>query len=141
MKWTLFSLCFLFLVTAQAQSVEGRWATVDDETGQKKSIVSLAVINGKLQGTIEKLLLPEDQGKLCVNCSGDQKNQPIEGMQIVSDLSLEDNQWSDGTILDPKNGKEYSCIIALEQADKLKVRGYLGFSIIGRTQYWYRLGD
>lgn len=141
MKWTLFSLYFVFLVTAQAQSVEGRWATVDDETGQKKSIVSLAVVNGKLQGTIEKLLLAEDQGKLCVNCSGDQKNQPIEGMQIVSDLSLEDNQWSDGTILDPKNGKEYSCIIALEQADKLKVRGYLGFSIIGRTQYWYRLED
>ena len=141
MKWTLVCCSLFFFGGLQAQSVEGKWATVDDETGEKKSIVSIEVMDGKLQGTIVELLLPEDQGKLCVNCTGKKKNQPIQGMQIVNDLEKDGDEWSDGTILDPKNGKEYSCIISLEEANKLKVRGYLGFSIIGRTQYWYRVED
>lgn len=141
MKWILFCFSLVLFSGLQAQGVEGRWATVDDETGEKKSIVNLTVIDGKLSGTIESLLLAEDKGKLCVNCSGSKKNQPIAGMEILSGLEKDGNEWNDGTILDPKNGKEYSCIVALESEDKLKVRGYLGFSIIGRTQYWYRLKD
>lgn len=141
MKWILFCCSLVLFSTLQAQSVEGRWATVDDETGEQKSIVSLAIVDGKLEGTIEALLLAEDQGKLCINCTGANKNQPIAGMKIVSGLEKDGEEWNDGTILDPKNGKEYSCIVALESDDKLKVRGYLGFSIIGRTQYWHRLKD
>jgi len=58
---------------------------------------------------------------------------------IVRGLSKEGDEWTNGKILDPKNGKLYKCYIALEEENKLKLRGYIGFSLIGRTEYWYRV--
>ena len=94
------------------------------------------VENGKLYGRIERLLLPEDAGKLCVECEGDNKNKPIEGLVIVQGLEKDGDSWIDGSILDPANGKNYSCTISLNQDCTLNVRGYLGFSLLGRTQVW-----
>ncbi|MEM7660525.1 MAG: DUF2147 domain-containing protein, partial [Bacteroidota bacterium] len=47
-------------------------------------------------------------------------------------------EYEDGKILDPENGTVYGCNVELEETDKLKVRGYVGFSLLGRTQYWLR---
>src|SRR5690554_5289641 len=49
------------------------------------------------------------------------------------------NEYDGGTILDPNTGKEYKSYIALESEDILKVRGYIGFSLMGRSQYWHRV--
>ena len=68
-------------------------------------------------------------------------NQPIEGLVIVRGLSKDGDEWNDGKILDPKNGKLYKCYITLEEENKLKLRGYIGFSLIGRTEYWNRLQE
>lgn len=122
----------------QPTSVEGLWITQDDETGKKKSEVLLYKEDGKLYGKIVRLLLPEDQGKRCENCKGDDKNQPIEGLVIVKDLVIEDQVWEEGTIMDPKSGKVYDCFLSLEDSKTLKVRGFLGFSLLGRTQIWKR---
>ena len=122
----------------QADSIEGIWVTRDDETGKQKSEVLIYKENGKLFGKITKLLLQEDEGKKCVNCKGENKDQPIEGMVIINDLQLDDETWEDGTILDPKSGKVYDCLIGFEDSNTLKVRGYLGFSLLGRTQIWKR---
>ena len=103
----LLFIAYIFFNTIQPSSVEGVWITQDDETGQKKSEVLLYEENGKLYGKILKLLLPGDQGKLCKECKGDNKNKPIEGLVIVNDLLLDDGTWEDGTILDPKSGKVY----------------------------------
>ena len=127
------SLAFL---TVQADPVVGSWISIDDATGTKKSEINLYIENGKLYGKIEKLLLPEDQGKICVECKGSEKNQPIEGLVIVQGLEKEGASWTDGTILDPANGKRYSCTISLNANGTLNVRGYLGISILGRTQVW-----
>ena len=127
------SLAFL---TVQADPVVGSWISIDDATGTKKSEINLYIENGKLYGKIEKLLLPEDQGKICVECKGSEKNQPIEGLVIVQGLEKEGASWTDGTILDPANGKRYSCTISLNTDGTLNVRGYLGISILGRTQVW-----
>ena len=127
------SLAFL---TVQADPVVGSWTSVDDATGTEKSEINLYIENGKLYGKIEKLLLPEDQGKICVECKGSEKNQPIEGLVIVQGLEKEGDSWTDGTILDPANGKRYSCTISLNADGTLNVRGYLGISILGRTQVW-----
>ena len=132
---TLF-LSFLFAV--QTPSVEGTWINIDDETGVKKSEITLYVEDGKLYGRIERLLLPEDQGKICSNCKGKDKDQPIEGLIIVKGLSKDGNQWTAGDILDPANGKSYDCTIKLDDANTLNVRGFLGFSFLGRTQIWQR---
>lgn len=128
-------LSFVFL-TAQTNPVEGQWISVDDETGKEKSEISLYVENGKLYGRIEALLLPEDQGKMCVECKGAEKGKPIVGLVIVQGLEKEGNSWTDGTILDPANGKRYSCNISLNADGTLDVRGYLGFALLGRTQVW-----
>ena len=127
------SLAFL---TVQADPVVGSWTSVDDATGTEKSEINLYIENGKLYGKIEKLLLPEDKGKICVECKGSEKNQPIEGLVIVQGLEKEGDSWTDGTILDPANGKRYSCTISLNADGTLNVRGYLGISILGRTQVW-----
>ena len=138
MMSTIFLYLALLLTYTQTDSVEGVWITQDDETGKKKSEVLLYKENGKLYGKIINLLLPEDQGKLCENCKGENKNKPIVGLVIVNDLTLENDSWEDGTILDPKSGKVYDCYLTLEEENTLKVRGYLGFSLLGRTQIWTR---
>ena len=126
---------------AQAPSAVGRWTTIDDETKKPKSVITIWEENGKLFGKIEKLFLApdEEQNPLCDKCEGALKNQPIIGMTILRDLKKDDDEWTGGTVLDPANGKTYKCKIAVEDGGKkLKVRGYIGMSLLGRTQYWVR---
>ena len=51
---------------------------------------------------------------------------------------VEPGLWKEGTIYDPESGKTYSCKLTLESPKRLKVRGFIGFSFIGRTQIWTR---
>lgn len=122
-----------------SQQVLGKWKTIDDETGKAKSVVEIfKATDGKIYGKIVKILTPGQENKKCTECDGSNKNKPIVGMIIINGLSKDGDEFSGGTILDPNNGKKYKCYITLEGKDKLKVRGYLGVSLIGRTQYWYR---
>ena len=134
----MFAIILAALLSFQTSSVQGTWVNIDDETGVEKSEITLYVENGKLYGKIERLLLPEDQGKVCEKCKGKEKNQPIEGLIIVKGLVKDGEVWTDGKILDPANGKSYDCTIKLDDSNTLNVRGYLGFSFIGRSQVWKR---
>lgn len=132
--------CFVLVLTiaAQAQSTSdiiGKWTTVDDETGQAKSTVEIfKKSDGKYYGKIIKLLQkPENDN--CVNCKDDRKNKPLLGLEIIRGLKKEGNEFAGGTITDPKTGKTYKCIIT-RNGEKLNVRGYIGLSLIGRTQTW-----
>jgi uncharacterized protein (DUF2147 family) len=122
-----------------SQEVIGKWKTIDDVTGKEKSILEIYEKDGKIYAKVLRLLTPGEENKICEECSGDNKNKPIVGMIVIDGLTKDDDEWNGGTILDPKNGKVYKCYITLEEANKLKVRGYIGFSLIGRTQYWYRV--
>lgn len=124
--------------SAQAQ-VTGKWKTIDDETGKAKSIVEIYESNGKLYGKIVEILNPAKKGSKCTECEGADKGKPIEGLVIIKGLTKDGNEWTDGDILDPTKGKLYSCTLKLDGKDKLKVRGYLGVSLLGRTQYWTRV--
>ncbi len=139
----IYIIGFLFITSifyAQNQSVLGKWKTIDDETGKAKAIIDIYEKSGKIYGKVVTIIEEEHKGDLCVNCSGEDKNKPIVGMVIIKGLSREgNNEYGSGKILDPKNGKIYKCFIQLEEKDKLKVRGYIGFSILGRTQFWYRV--
>lgn len=134
----MYAIILAALLSFQTSSVQGTWVNIDDETGVEKSEITLYVENGKLYGKIERLLLPEDQGKVCEKCKGKEKNQPIEGLIIVKGLVKDGEVWTDGKILDPANGKSYDCTIKLDDTNTLNVRGYLGFSFIGRSQVWKR---
>jgi uncharacterized protein (DUF2147 family) len=119
----------------------GRWQTIDDATKKPKSIVTIWEDGGKLYGKIEQLLdpKPEDPNPVCKKCEGDKKDQPILGMQILWGMKKDGKTWSGGRILDPNNGKVYRCnLTPVDGGKKLEVRGYIGISLIGRTQTWLR---
>ncbi|MEO1626989.1 MAG: DUF2147 domain-containing protein [Bacteroidota bacterium] len=131
-------LLFLALSAFAQQSPVGIWRTVDDVTGEAKSHLEIFEKDGRLHGKVVKLLeSPEDT--ICEECPGDKKNKPLMGMEILWGLKPYKEYWSYGKIMDPENGKTYKCSVWLESADKLKVRGYIGVSALGRNQYWYRV--
>ena len=143
MKFTLTILVIFVAATLFAQDLSpiGKWKTIDDETGEAKSIISVWKQDGKLFGTIESLFLEpdEDPNPLCDECKGDLYNKPVIGMTILNNLKQDGNEWNGGTIMDPDNGKTYKCKIeVIENGSKLMVRGFIGFSLLGRTQYWLK---
>ncbi len=135
----MFGFLMLGMIFMMAQSPVGKWKTWDDETGKAKSIVEIyKKSDGKYYGKIVQLLVTPENDK-CVKCEGALYNKPLIGLEILQGLEKDDEEYEDGTITDPKTGKEYSCYIELVNTNKLKVRGYIGFSLIGRTQYWTRV--
>ncbi len=118
-----------------------QWRTVDDETGKAKALVEFSKSsNGTYTATIKKLLDPKAK-TVCTECSGSQKNKPMEGLDIVQNLKLDKgNKYTGGTILDPKSGKTYKMNAEMASNGKtLKVRGYIGVAALGRNQTWYRV--
>jgi uncharacterized protein (DUF2147 family) len=134
---TIFSL--FFLSSLMAQSPVGVWKTIDDDTGEAKSHVEIYEQNGEYFGKIVKLL-QKDPESVCIECKGDKKDKPVLGMVILESLQPTSDYWSNGTIMDPENGKEYGCSIWFEkgETEELKVRGkhWTGFY---RTQTWHRV--
>lgn len=118
----------------------GVWKTIDDKTGQAKSIVEISEQNGELTGKVVKVLQSEQgPNPICKECDGERKNQPVTGMTIIWGMKKDGDVWSGGKILDPKNGKIYGCKMhVIEGGNKLEVRGFIGFSFLGRTQVWER---
>lgn len=133
------SIFFFTILSAQSQTVIGKWKTFDDETQKAQSIVEIYEQSGKIYGKVIDILERENKKRVCVNCSGNDKDKPILGMIVIKGLSKKGSEYTDGKILDPKSGKLYQCFITLETRDKLKVRGYIRISLFGRTQYWYRM--
>ncbi len=125
-------------LSASAQSPVGRWKTIDDNTGQVKSIVEITqAANGTLSGRVAQVL-QSDRGPnpTCDKCSGERRNRPITGMTILWDLRPDGSEWSGGTILDPANGKTYRSKAKLLDANRLGVSGCVAF--ICREQVWQR---
>lgn len=132
----------MFLISSSmiyAQSIAGLWQTIDDETGNAVSQVEISEKNGKFYGKVVKLL-PAATVTTCDKCEGEDKGRPIEGMQILWDMKPYKDYWSYGKIMDPKSANTYKCSIWLE-GDKLKVRGYIGVSLIGRNQVWHKVKE
>lgn len=115
--------------------ITGRWSSVDDITGKPRSVVEITVRNGKAYGRIVDLYDKTQLEAVCDLCPGDRKDQRILGLEVIRDMVADGDEWDDGTILDPENGKEYSCKLWVEDGT-LKVRGYIAF--LYRTQTWVR---
>ena len=126
---------------ADSASPVGLWKTIDDETGEVKSLVRISEEGGSLVGTIDKLFPKpgKDPNPVCDKCPGDKKDKPILGMVFLWGLTQQGEEWSGGSILDPDNGKTYKCKVRVEgTGGTLTVRGYIGFSLLGRSQTWIR---
>lgn len=117
----------------------GVWKTIDDESGKVKSLVEISDKNGTISGRILKIYLQpwEGENPVCRQCPGVKKGSKIVGMAILWGFQKNGINWTDGSILDPGNGKTYTSSIWLENKDTLKVRGYWGPFF--RTQTWRRM--
>jgi len=136
LRCLLLSACGLLLNgVSDAQSVLGRWVTIDDNTGERKAIVEITERGGKVYGHLIHLFDAARRDKTCTLCEDDRKNKPIVGLEIMRGLMRDGDEWEDGTIIDPENGKEYDCRIWVENGT-LKLRAYLAF--LYRTQTWVR---
>ncbi len=125
---------------AQSSTPVGVWKTVN-EKGEAEGLVRIVEVAGELRGTVEKVFSPPapDANPLCLDCSGERKGRPVIGMEILSGLRWDGVQYSGGEILDPDNGKSYRCRMrVVDEGRKLEVRGYIGISLLGRTQVWLR---
>jgi uncharacterized protein (DUF2147 family) len=140
-------IAFSFFASAQAVPVSkpvptspvGRWKTVDDSTGKVKSIVAIHEENGKLNGTIEELFDPPVPHPTCYLCTGDLKDRPLVGLQVLSGFVQDGDQWNGGQVLDPETGKIYRASITLEDGGKkLRLHGYFLVTLLGRTEHWWR---
>lgn len=121
-----------------ADSAVGTWKSIDDESHQAKALIQISEdANGVLSGKIVKLLQHPDA--VCDKCEGALKGKPDLGMTILWGLKPDSGHWSGGRILDPKSGKVYSAKMKLlDGGKKLEVRGFLGISMLGRSQVWER---
>ena len=135
--------CVFSMVSVAAVSPVGKWQTIDDKSGEPKSIIEISSVDNVLEGKILELLDPKS-APICKKCSGEKANQPLVGMIILWNVTGAENKksWGGGKILDPKKGKTYSVKLTLQKGgNELKVRGYIGAPFIGRTQVWKKLND
>ena len=117
----------------------GLWKTIDDKTGTPKGLVRIYEQDGRFFGKVEASVKAEDSLERCDKCSGERKDKPVVGMVILRGLKKSGSEYSGGDILDPDSGVVYRCSFKLaEQGTKLLVRGYIGLSILGRSQVWIR---
>lgn len=137
-KLALFAL-LLGCLQINAQSVVGKWKTIDDKTGKAKSVVEIYESNGKVYGKVVEIVDPAKRDKKCEKCEGTDKNKPVLGLVIIKGLSKDGAEYNGGKIVDPETGSVYKCFIKLEGKDKLTVRGYMGIALIGRSQTWIRV--
>ncbi|MBP9153034.1 MAG: DUF2147 domain-containing protein [Flavobacteriales bacterium] len=126
---------FIFQSFAQRTSPVGKWKTVDDNTGKTKSVVEIYQKGGKLFGKVLELFDPPKPNPVCEECAKEDARhmKPIVGLEIIRNMQKDGNEYEDGDILDPENGKVYKCKIWVEEG-KLMVRGYIAF--LYRTQKW-----
>ncbi len=154
-KTILFSLALLsmasLLVAADADDVLGTWLTAESDDGRAK--VEFVKKGNRYNGTIIWLEQPnyppdDDEGMAGQpkvdreNPKSEHRKRPIIGLVLAGGFEYtEDNLWENGTIYDPNNGKTYKCKMWFLDADTLKVRGFIGFSLLGRTEIWTRAKD
>lgn len=138
------ALCLGIAGSALAQATPaGLWKTIDDDTGQEKSLVRITDLDGVFTGKVEKILNEAKTDARCEKCTDERRNQPVLGMTILRGVKADpDNKavFQGGDILDPNNGKTYRVRLKpVDSGKKLEVRGYIGTPLLGRTQTWIRV--
>jgi uncharacterized protein (DUF2147 family) len=135
-----FSAIFPSQTIAQYSGDEiiGIWETPGDDNGR----IEIYKSGNKYSGKIVWLKRKEENGQVLTDKNNPDKSlqsRPIIGLEILKGFVFKDNIWQDGEIYDPKSGNTYSCQLSLQDKNTLKVRGYIGFSLLGRTEYWKKV--
>lgn len=132
------SFCVVAAFGQNKDAVLGKWLNATSE-GQIEIYKRADKYFGKLiwikEPNDEKGKPKTDQK----NPNANLKSKPILGLEILKDFVFEDGKWTDGTVYDPKTGKTYSCNLSMKENGQLSIRGYIGVSLIGRSETWKRV--
>jgi uncharacterized protein (DUF2147 family) len=140
----LSSLIVLLLINevaaaqVNADDIVATWLT----SGKEPAKIQIYKSVERYYGKITWLKYPEVNGKQPLDINNPDKtkrNTPIIGLVILKGFRFDDDEWEDGKVYDPKSGKTYSCYLSLRDKNTLKIRGYVGISLIGRTEIWTRV--
>lgn len=143
-KFLSIFLLFSFSHISFAQDITGVWQSVDDLTGAPKGQVEITQeSDGTYTGKITKITprtgyTPKE---FCINCPAPYTNKPILGLNVITKLKhKKDLLYTGGKILDPNSGRVYSLTAKLSNnGQRLHLRGYVGVSVLGRSQIWIRV--
>ncbi len=150
MKKTIF-VCLLLLlgITGMASAQKSKSASKLTPLGvwtnaEKKATFEIYQNGNKLFGKIVSLTLPNDaNGKPKTDSENPDpklRSRPRLGLVFLKDFTYDgDNKWDDGTIYNPEDGKTYSCYMKMINANTMEVKGYIGISLIGKSQTWTRV--
>ena len=127
-----------------AQDITGLWQSIDDVTGAPKGQVDISQeSDGSYVGKIVKITprtgyTPKE---FCTGCPAPYTNKPILGLNAITKLKYKDDlTYTGGKILDPNSGRVYSLTVKLSpNGQRLHLRGYIGVSLLGRSQTWVRV--
>lgn len=135
----------LFTLSASSQELSqklqnaiGHWQVMNND-GTLGGQVETYLVNGKLFGKVTKLKPSRKPDDVCNLCTGELKDKPMLGMVIMREMQPVGDDWANGFILDPDNGKEYRSKLWAVDKDHLSMRGYVGISLFGRTSNWVRI--
>jgi uncharacterized protein (DUF2147 family) len=132
-------LTFITPLCATDLSPVGLWKTTDDKTGKPRGLVRVYEEKGKYFGRVEASLDPAEAKRVCSDCRDYRRNEPVIGMVIMREMRKDADGYNGGDILDPDTGAVYRCKFRMEdEGRKLVVRGFIGFSLFGRSQTWIR---
>ena len=144
LRYALTVALAVFAAPALAQMTPvGLWKTISDKNGAVTSEVRIVEHGDSVIGNVERGLGPDFKpGDKCTKCADDRKDKLIEGLEIIRGVKkrASEDVWDGGTILDPDNGTVYKVkLTPIENGNRLEVRGFIGFSLFGRTQTWIRV--
>ena len=140
----------LFAVTANVHPwaaagdvgiIEGRWITFDHELNQKRAVIQIVRTGTRVTGRIVEFFAKpdEDSDPICEKCEGSDYGHPVRGLTILEMVVEKDGHSFRGTIFDPEEGRTYRCVATLQpDGRQLRLRGFVGFEVFGRTETWFR---